>query len=74
MFSLGDSAFLLTYIRDFLQILILAWIIYKLYVAVASTKIYQLVLVIMAYAMFFCVCWVFDFRFLLLRAVNTSTM
>lgn len=51
MFSLGDSAFLLTYIRDFLQILILAWIIYKLYVAVASTKIYQLVLVIMAYAM-----------------------
>ena len=65
MFSLGDSAFLLTYIRDFLQILILAWIIYKLYVAVASTKIYQLVLVIMAYAMFFCVCWVFDFTFLL---------
>ena len=62
MFSLGDSAFLLTYIRDFLQILILAWIIYKLYVAVASTKIYQLVLVIMAYAMFFCVCWVFDFK------------
>ena len=62
MFSLGDSAFLLTYIRDFLQILILAWIIYKLYVAVASTKIYQLVLVIMAYAMFFCIIYHPEFR------------
>ena len=65
MFSLGDSTYILLYAKDLIQILILAWVLYKLYVAISATKITQLVLVLLSYALFFCVCYILDFDFLL---------
>ena len=65
MFSLGGSAYFITYAKDFIQILILAWVLYKLYVAISSTKITQLVFIMLSYALFFCVCYILQFDFLL---------
>lgn len=52
--------------KDVIQILILAWVIYKLYLAVQETKITQLIMVLAIYSIGFGICYILKFDFLLL--------
>ncbi len=72
MFTLGNPQILLNYLKDIVQILILAWIFYKVYSALAETKATQLATIILYYVIFFCVCYLLKFDFLL-RLIRSVT-
>ncbi len=57
---------ILDYVRDGVQILILAWVLYFLYEAIADTKATQVVPIVIFYALGFGVCHIFNFELLLL--------
>ena len=66
MWTFGNAAFLLEYLTDGIQILLLAWVIYKLYAAIAETKATQMVVILIYYAIGFGICYIFKFDILLL--------
>ena len=53
-------------LKDVVQIFILAWVLYKLYLAIRETKISQLILVLTVYAVGYGICYVLGFDFLML--------
>ena len=61
-----DALMLAAALKDAVQILILAWILYRLYLAVQETKLTQLIMVLGSYALGFGVCYVLGFDFLLM--------
>lgn len=65
MLTLGTPQLALQYIKDVVQILILAWVFYKIYSALAETKATQLATILLYYTAFFCVCYLLKFDFLL---------
>ncbi len=50
MWTMGNPAFILEYLKDGLEIVLLAWVIYKLYSAIAETKATQMVMVLLYYS------------------------
>ena len=61
-----DVALIFELAKDVIQIFILAWVLYKLYLAIQETKISQLLMVLMVYAVGYGICYVLSFDFLLL--------
>ena len=59
-------------VKDIVQILILAWVLYKLYLAIRETKISQLIMVLTVYAIGYGICYVLGFDFLLLIYRNIT--
>lgn len=66
MWTLGRAAFIVEYLQAGIQILILAWVIYKLYTVIAETKATQMVMVLLYYAIGFGVCYLLDLDMLLM--------
>ena len=61
-----DSSLAIEMLKDIVQILVLAWVLYKLYLAIQETKLTQLIMVLCTYAMGYGVCYILDFDFLLM--------
>ena len=61
-----DVSLAIGLLKDVVQIFILAWVLYKLYLAIRETKISQLILVLTVYAVGYGICFVLDFDFLML--------
>lgn len=61
-----DSSLAIEMLKDIVQILVLAWVLYKLYLAIQETKLTQLIMVLCTYAIGYGVCYILGFDFLLM--------
>ncbi|NLZ67521.1 MAG: TIGR00159 family protein [Spirochaetales bacterium] len=65
MWSFGSTANVLDYLKDIIQILILAWLFYRIYLGLLQTKATQIFLILIYYGMGFIFSYLFKLDFFL---------
>lgn len=65
MWSLSGAQYVAQYARDFVQIMVLAWLLYRVYIAIAQTKATQMLMFVIYYAVAFIISFVLQLSFFL---------